>query len=225
MVFQRIARVAAKALLIGLLVLLVLPVAARLFVWLWSTERTYPVDSVPERRVAIVPGARVYSSGRLSAMLADRVGAAVDLYHAGKVDALLMTGDNSTAQYNEPGAMREQAIALGVLPEDVVADYGGRRTYDSCYRARFIFQVSDAVVVTQGFHLPRALMLCNALGIDAVGVAADYQRPTGYSRYSLTHSTLREYPATLAALLDLLRRPEPPVMGEPLPIFPREQFE
>lgn len=229
MVFQRIRRglipVMLKGVLAGLLALAVLPLAGRGLVSLWAAGHTYPVDSVPGRRVALVLGARVYPSGRLSAMLSDRVAAAADLYHAGKVDAILMTGDNSTADYNEPDAMRERAIALGVPPEDVATDYGGRRTYDSCYRARHIFGVQDAIIVTQRFHLPRALMLCRALGIDAVGVTADYQRPTGYSRRSLAYSRIREFPATLVALIDAIRRPLPPVMGEPIPIFPEEGYE
>ena len=77
----------------------------------------------------------------------------------------------------------------------------------------------DATVVTQEFHLPRALMLCRGLGIDAAGVTADDQRPWGYSRRSLTYSQIREFPATAVAVLDVLRRQEPPVMGEPIPIL------
>jgi len=151
-------------------------------------------------------------------MRADRVSAAADLYHAGRVDMLLMSGDNSRPDYNEPDAMREYAVSLGVPREAIHVDYGGRRTYDSCYRARHIFGVEDAVVVTQEFHLPRAVMLCRGLGIDAVGVGADYQRPHGYSRRSLTYSRIREIPATAMAVIDLVRRHEPPVMGEPIPI-------
>jgi SanA protein len=200
-----------------------LPFVARAGVALWASLRIYPVDEAPARRVAIVFGAQVYPSGRLSAMLSDRVAAAADLYHRGVVDVLLLTGDNSTAEYNEPAAMREYALSLGVPDGAIVLDYGGRRTYDSCYRARYIFGVTDAVAVTQQFHLPRAVMTCTALGIDTVGLAADYQRPGGYSRASISYSRTRELPATVVAVLDVLRRPLPPVMGEPLPIFPREE--
>jgi SanA protein len=105
----------------------------------------------------------------------------------------------------------------GVPVEAIVLDYAGRRTYDSCYRAKEIFKVDSAILVTQNFHLDRALMLCSALGVDAVGIAADYQRPWGYSRVSLNWSRMREVPATLAAALDIIRRPKP-ILGEPLPI-------
>jgi SanA protein len=112
-----------------------------------------------------------------------------------------------------------------VPDEAIVLDYAGRRTYDSCYRARDIFGVQEAVLVTQNFHLDRALMICNALGIDAVGVFADTQRPWGYSRYSLTYSRVRELPAMVVALADIITRPTP-ILGEPLPIDPaREGFE
>lgn len=218
MTFQSVIRAVMKIALIGAVMLVAVPLIVRGAAALWATSYTYRADEAPARRVAIVFGARVYSSGRPSAMLADRVAAAADLYHAGTVDALLVTGDNSTEDYNEPAAMREYALSLGVPDDAIVLDYGGRRTYDSCYRARHIFMVEDAVVVTQQFHLPRTLLTCRALGIDAVGVAADYQRPSGYSRVSLNYSRTREIPATVVALLDVLRRPLPPVLGEPLPI-------
>jgi SanA protein len=167
--------------------------------------------------VAIIFGARIYPNGRLSAMLADRVRTGADLYHAGKVEVLLLTGDNSQVEYNEPEAMRRYALRLGVPDAAIVLDYAGFRTYDSCYRARDIFQVQDAILVTQAFHLPRALLICDSLGLDVVGVAVDVQRPQGYSLRSLVFSETREIPATALAVLDLLRRPEP-VLGDPLPI-------
>jgi SanA protein len=179
--------------------------------------RLYSAPAVPARRVAIVFGARVFPGGYLSSMLADRVATGADLVRRGKADLLLMTGDNSTLDYNEPGAMKRQAIELGVPEDRVVLDYAGRRTYDSCYRARHIFQLEEAILVTQAFHLDRAILLCNALGVDAVGVAADYQRPQGYRPASITYSQLREVPAAMAALVDLLRRPTP-ILGEPIPI-------
>lgn len=199
-----------------------LAIVARFGVIAWAAGHIHTLEETPERRVAIVFGAQVYPSGHLSAMLADRVATGADLYHQGKVDVLLMTGDNRTLDYNEPAAMREYALSLGVPDEAIVLDYGGRRTYDSCYRAYHIFGVTDAIAVTQQFHLSRAVMTCSALGIDAVGVAADYQRPAGYRRSSLNYSQIRELPATANALIDLLRKNQPPVMGEPLPIFPHE---
>ncbi len=178
-------------------------------------ESIYSVANAPSQRVGIVFGARVYPSGRLSGMLRDRVETGVALYQAGKVEKLLMTGDNSRADYNEPDAMKAHAVSLGVPAADIQVDYGGRRTYDSCYRARDIFQVRSAILVTQGFHLPRALYLCDQLGLPAVGVASDIGR---YDPRSVAWSETREIPALLGALVDVVRRAPPPVMGEPIPI-------
>lgn len=210
-----------RRVIVGALLLAITGAAAfagpRLYA-LWRTsDDIYSAEDVPERPVAIVFGARVYSSGRLSPMLRDRVSTAVDLYNAGKVEALLLTGDNSVIHYNEPEAMRRYALSLGVPDEALVLDYAGFRTYDSCYRARDIFRVESAILVTQDFHLPRALLLCNELGIDAVGVVADVGPVRGYSTRSILYSELREFPATALAVVDLLRRPEP-VLGDPLPI-------
>ncbi len=166
-------------------------------------------------RIAIVFGARVYSRERLSAMLRDRVDTAIDLYHAGKVDKLLLTGGQNGLEYDEPGAMMAHALARGVPADAIQPDYGGRRTYDSCYRAAHIFQVEQAVLITQAFHLPRALLLCDNLGLDVVGVIADRR---DYAPRAIAWSEAREVPALLAALYDLVRRPLPPILGEPIPI-------
>jgi SanA protein len=218
--FFKMVAMLLRVTVILLLLVVAIIIGLRAVVALVYRGGTYTVDTVPAHRVAIIFGARVYPDERPSAMLADRVAAGVDLYRAGKVEVLLMTGDNSYLDYNEPDAMKTYAMELGVPEEDIVVDYAGRRTYDSCYRARHIFQVDEAILVTQNFHLDRALLLCNALGVQSVGVWADYQRPHGYSRVSLTYSRLREFPAMLAAVIDLVRRPVP-ILGDPLPIFPR----
>lgn len=203
-----------------------LPLSALLVVSLraysaWQARgQIYTFEAVPHRPVAVVFGAQVYPSGRLSAMLADRVQVGARLYQAGKVKALLLTGDNHVDTYNEPEAMRRYALELGVPDEAIVLDYAGFRTYDSCYRARDVFKVSSAILVTQDFHLDRALLICDSLGLDAVGVAADFVRPSGYSAVSLFRSQLRELPATAMAVFDLLRGDQPAFLGEPLPIFP-----
>ena len=128
------------------------------------------------------------------------------LYRRGVVDKLLLTGDNRFDNYNEPEAMRRTAVKLGVPDEDLVLDYAGRRTYDNCYRAREIFGVKRAILVTQAFHLERALYLCDAFGLDSLGVAAD-RRP--YMQTAQTWWSIREAAATLAAWLDVnVRAPD-----------------
>lgn len=205
------------------MLLALLPVGAVVALRVYSAwqahDSIYTLESVPERPVAIIFGAQIYGSGRLSAMLADRVAMGAKLYQQGKVRALLLTGDNSEISYNEPEAMRRYALSLGVPDEAIVLDYAGFRTYDSCYRARDIFQVSGATLVTQDFHLDRALLICNALGIDSVGIAADRVNSERYSARALLSSQLREFPSTALSVFDLLRGEKPTYLGEPLPIF------
>jgi len=183
----------------------------------WTDHRyrqsIYTVETVPSRRVAIVFGAGVWPDGRLSDVLADRVATAVELYRRGKVEKLLMTGDNRHVNYNEPQHMYEYAVSLGVPPQDIVRDYAGRRTYDSCYRARHIFGVQDAILITQQYHMDRALFIAQSLGLDAVGVLAD-RRP--YLR--IRDYWYRELLATVLAWWEVKVTHPVPVLGQPEPI-------
>jgi SanA protein len=190
-------------------------------VWLHAAyaQRSYasiadlPRDEQP--RIAIVFGAGLTRSGEPTPALYDRVATAVDLYRRGLVNKLLLTGDNRFVNYNEPEAMRRTAERLGVPNEHLVLDYAGRRTYDSCYRAHEIFGVKHAILVTQAFHLDRALYLCDAFGIDSIGVAADRRN---YTQTSQAWWSFREAAATLAAWLDVNVRRPTPVLGPLLPI-------
>jgi SanA protein len=179
-----------------------------------ATSRVYTrVADVPSAPIALVLGAGLWADGSPTPALRDRVETAVDLYKAGKVKKLLMSGDNRFVNYNEPGAMNHLAIQLGVPAEDIVLDYAGRRTYDSCYRAKEIFDVKQAVIVTQRFHLDRSLFLCDAMGIPSVGIVADrrvYQ--------TLPWWEFREVFATAAAWWDVNIGHPVPVLGEKLPI-------
>lgn len=127
---------------------------------------------VPAAPVAIVFGAG-YNRRGLSPILADRVATGVALYKAGKVQKLLLTGDNGAVTHNEPEAMCQAALKMGVPRRAIILDYAGFRTYDSLYRARNIFGIHSAILVTQAYHLPRALYIARALGLDAWGVSAD----------------------------------------------------
>jgi SanA protein len=191
-------------------------ILARAVTGLVAWNKTYGESDVSARRVAIVFGAGLTRSGEATPILKDRVETGARLYFAGKAEKLLMSGDNRFVEYNEPEAMRQYALGLGVPDRDIVLDYAGRRTYDSCYRAKEIFGVKEAILVTQKFHLARALFLCNALGLDGVGVEANNRV---YLKRSLLYWNLRELPATLTAFADVLTRPEP-VLGNPEPIFP-----
>ena len=190
---------------------------SRLITGLYARSRTFTVASVPVHRVAIVFGAGLWRNGNPTPVLVDRVTTAVALYKAGKVEKLLMSGDNRFIDYNEPEAMRQLALSLGVPSEDIVRDYAGRRTYDTCYRAKAIFGVDEAILVTQAFHMPRAILTCNHLGVTAVGVEANN---TAYRKSAVLYWNMRELPASLAALWDLYIAHPLPVLGNQEPIFP-----
>ncbi len=139
-------------------------------------------QAVPSRSVGIVLGGGVKPSGEPLAILKARIETGVDLYKAGTVKKLLMSGDASSAHHDEPTAMKDYAIELGIPSGDIVMDPYGLNTYDTCYRAKQIYGVTDAIIVSQGYHMPRAVFTCRKLGIDAVGV--------GTSRYFSIYSKL-----------------------------------
>lgn len=199
---------------LGIVTLLVV-VLPRLITGLYASNRMYQERASPSRRVAIIFGAGLRVDGTPTAMLRDRVLTGADLYFSGKVEKLLMSGDNRFVNYNEPEAMRQFALSVGVPDEAIVLDYAGRRTYDTCYRAKAIFGVKSAVLVTQGFHLPRAIFLCNTLGMDTIGVAAS----NCYWNGSPLIWDIREQFATVAAFLDLYVSNPSPVLGKPEPLF------
>jgi SanA protein len=176
----------------------------------WRYDRLIwtEVDQVPAQPVAIVFGAGVRPDGRLSPVLGDRMDAAIDLYRQGRVQKLLVSGGRRSQHYDEPARMVDYALARGVPAADIAADPAGFRTYDTCYRAAAIFGVSQAVLVTQSFHLPRALFTCANLDIQAVGFAADRRAYRASAYYNV-----RDAVATLRAWLDVKVVRPVPVLG------------
>jgi len=216
-VFKRIAKMFLKILFVLAVLGLLILIISRLVTGLYARPKMYTAADAPARRVAIVFGAGLWRDGTATPVLHDRVQAAANLYFVGKVEKLLMSGDNRFVDYNEPVVMRELALSLGVPEYAIVLDYAGRRTYDTCYRAKAIFGVTGAILVTQAFHLPRALYLCNQLGVDSVGVEADLRV---YRKSSVLYWNIRELLATVAALWDVNISHPVPVLGDPEPIFP-----
>ncbi len=130
------------------------------------------LDEIPHYKVAIVFGAGLYNA-KPNPYLEDRIKTAVELYNENKIDKIIMSGDNRFENYNEPKAMIELALKLGIPQGALQPDYAGRRTYDTCIRAKKIFNINKAILITQDFHMTRALYTCNSLGIDAIGVTSD----------------------------------------------------
>ncbi len=189
----------------------------RLITGLAAHGKIYSTSEVPVHRVAIVFGAGLWRNGTPTPVLTDRVTTAAHLYFSGKVEKLLFSGDNRFVEYNEPEAMRQLALSLGVPSDAIVRDYAGRRTYDTCYRAKAIFGVEQAILVTQAFHMPRALYLCNHLGVESVGVTSDMR---AYTRLAMLYWNMRELLATTEALWDIHIAHPLPVLGNQEPIFP-----
>jgi vancomycin permeability regulator SanA len=179
--------------------------------WMYvgSARHRVSAATVPATAVGIVFGAGV-TQGRPSPMLVGRLELGASLYHRGKVQVLLVTGDNSRSHYNEPLVMRDYLVGAGVPRDRIVLDYAGFDTWDSCVRAKKIFGVDRAILITQRFHLPRALTLCRSVGIDAWGVGDD-SRP--YAPVATVASYLRELPAALKAVYSLTVRPDPRFLG------------
>jgi len=190
----------------GIVLLLFVAIPFLLFFYVNFATRPYrfaDFDRVEPQSVAIVFGAGVWDDGTPTPMLADRVQAGVDLYHRGKVEVLLMSGDNQSPDYNEVDAMRRYAEDRGVPREDIWIDRLGLSTYETCWRAKTEFGIDRAVLVTQQYHLPRAIYTARQLGIDAVGLGvADWGI---YTRASMVSYSLREIPATLKAVVQLSR--------------------
>jgi SanA protein len=178
-----------------------------------SGNYTSDVADVPVAPVAIVPGALVQRNGRMSTMLRDRVEQASRLWHAGKVKKILVSGDHHTWAYDEPDTMRKALVRDGVTPADIFEDHAGFNTWATMVRARQIFNVQSAVVVTQGFHMPRALYMAEEVGMHVTGLLAD-QHHWGYQG---ERSEVREVFARVKALWETVTD-EPAMSGRRIPI-------
>jgi SanA protein len=176
-------------------------------------EATSTVADVPAAEVAIVPGALVNWNGHMSGMLADRVSEAAKLWHAGKVGKILVSGDHHTWAYDEPDTMRKALVRDGVTPADIFEDHAGLDTWATMVRARSIFNIKNAVVVTQGFHMPRALFLAEEAGIHVSGLFAD-QHHWGYQG---ERSEIREVFSRVKAIWDTTVD-TPAMAGQRIPI-------
>lgn len=181
------------------------------FAWMCANSGPYRASAatVPPADVGIVFGAGA-PGGEPTPMLVGRLQVGLDLYRRGKVQVLLLTGDNSRSHYNEPRVMDDYLVRQGVPPSRIVLDYAGFDTWDSCVRAKKIFGVDRAILITQRFHLPRAITLCRAVGIDAWGVGDD---SWAYAPDATINSYARELPAALKAMYSLAVRPDPRFLG------------
>lgn len=171
------------------------------------------VAKTQQAQTILVLGASVYRNGELSAIYHDRAQRALELYNAGKAPIILVSGDNSTTEYDEVTPVKNFLTEHGVPSSSVVLDYAGFDTYDSIYRARDIFGVTSTIIVTQNFHLPRALYIADRLGLDAHGVSSDLQ-----NYRTIKYLYLREYGARIKAWLNVAIESKPKFLGNKIPL-------
>jgi len=198
----------AAVVLLGLLALaMIIPIAMRSSLQAFILQ---PSDSIPQTEVAIVLGASVVH-GMPSPILAARADGAIALYRAGKVSKILVTGDNGALSHDEVTPVRKYLLNAGVRPEDIFLDHAGFDTYSSMYRAREVFQAQSLIIVTQDFHLPRALWIARHLGLNAYGMVAAGSEGSVFDY-------LREIPASLKALYDVWTHRMPKYLGPVIPL-------
>ena len=182
-----------------------------------SANKIYSIENIDELETAqcvLVPGSRVFSDERLSAVLQDRVDYAIEIYKAGKAERLLFSGDHGRTEYDEVNAMLNYAVSKGVPQEDIFLDHAGFSTYESLYRARDVFCVSDVIIVTQKFHIYRAVFIAQQLGLETQGVNSDPRRYL-YADYD----SLRESFARVKDLIYVnILKPKPKYLGDEIPI-------
>lgn len=171
------------------------------------------IEGVPKTEVALILGAKVFTDGRLSDMLRDRADMAIELYNGGKVSKILMSGDHGTKEYDEVNAVKKYLLEKGISGEDIFLDYAGFDTYDSIYRAKEIFQAQSVIIVSQNFHLPRAVYIGRSLGLEAYGISADTHVYGG-----IENNKNREILADVKAFWDVNLLIKPKFLGEPIPL-------
>jgi SanA protein len=203
---NRYVRIGVIVVLAGALVALLIPITMRISVsrYLYASD-----TNLPQTEAAIVLGASVEGNDP-SPILAERANAAIQLFEDGKVSKILVTGDNAAINYNEVNPVQRYLLAAGIPPEDIFLDHAGFDTYSSMYRAKAVFGATSAIIVTQDFHLPRAVFVARALGIAAYGFDAN---GTGS-----IWDYIREIGASAKALSDLATHRVPEFLGQPYPL-------
>ncbi|MGI6554842.1 MAG: SanA/YdcF family protein [Bacillota bacterium] len=206
-----------KAIFFGSFVILFSAIVLSVNYYVWEAGQKYisGPDSVPEADAILILGARVHSDGNVSLMLHDRLTTGYELFEKGKAPKIIVSGDHGRKEYDEVNAMKSFLKEKSVPSEDIFMDHAGFSTYESLYRARDIFQVKKVIIVTQEFHLTRALFIARELGLEAHGVAADKH----IYHTVMLKSELREI---LARNKDFLTakiiKPLPTYLGDVIPV-------
>ena len=170
-------------------------------------------ENLPEMDCILVLGCGVWKDGSPSPMLADRLEQSVELYERGVSGKLLMSGDHGSKDYDEVNVMKEYAVSAGIPSEDVFMDHAGFSTYESIYRAKAVFNAEKVIIVSQGYHLYRALYIARGLGLEAYGAGADQRQYVGWQ-----YRETREILARVKDFFVVMFKPEPTYLGEIIPV-------
>ena len=171
------------------------------------------IENMEEQEAILVLGCQVKKDGTLSLMLKDRLDKAIELYKNGVSNKIIVSGDHGTKGYDEVNAMKKYLIENEIASQDIFMDHAGFSTYESMYRASYIFNVKKLVVVTQEYHLYRAVYIGNKLGIETIGVPA-----AKIQYYGQTNREIREILARDKDFVKCIFKPEPTYLGESIPV-------
>ncbi len=196
---------------------IIITIAAFLIIRTQTNPYIYDtIESLPHAETALILGASVSEDGVLSAILKDRANAAITIYNVHKVEKIIVSGDNSTTTYNEVNPVKNYLVEHGIPPEIIFLDYAGFDTYSSMYRARDIFLVASTTIISQSFHLPRAVFIARNLTIPAYGFNAD-------DGHYLLRNYVREWLANIKAVWNLVAGTKPKYLGKVVPVQGKEQ--
>lgn len=216
--FKRIVSWLFKTAFLMGLIFGVIFVGINIYIMVYANQYIYDIDQVPEGEYQAIMtlGAKVSASGELSYGLEDRMEYAVLLYQEGYADKLLLSGDHGRVEYDEVNAMKAYAVSSGVPNEDIFLDHAGFDTYDSMIRAKEVFECDNIIVVTQSFHIYRAIYIARKSGIDAIGVRSDQ---TNFVTRIVVRNRVREFLARVKAFIEVeITHPDPVYLGDVIPI-------
>ena len=210
---QKIKQIIVSSISIFMVILISIFVI-KYYIWVRVNDFIYSdINSTPNCYTAIVLGASVSNEGELSVVLTDRMQTAIELYRSGKVQRFLLSGDHGRKQYDEVNSMKNFLLANGISSKDIFLDHAGFDTYNSLVRAKKIFEVNRAIIVTQDFHLPRAVFIGRSIGLDTYGAKADKREYR--NMYKLQ---FRELLANVKAVYEVLLDINPKYLGSKIPI-------
>ncbi|MDD4414284.1 MAG: ElyC/SanA/YdcF family protein [Oscillospiraceae bacterium] len=214
---KKLSKKKKRLLAVGLVLILMAssPFIVNAYVKSSVKDRIIPVDKAAKHDAdcILVFGAGLNLDGSPSPMLADRLSRAVELYDAGASDRMLMSGDHGREEYDEVNAMKQFARDYDIPSENIFMDHAGFSTYESLYRAKEGFKAKKVILVTQEYHLYRALYVARSLGLDAYGVSSDLQSYSGQAYYNA-----REVMARCKDFATSLFKPKPTYLGEAIPV-------